>query len=425
MLLSYHKSIYNSKFLETMEEVKNKQEMKKITSIKKAFILLAVLLLLVMTGCKKSEMGDKYRGCFENEKAVNLSDLIRIHNKYQEITKDSSDCSLFSAFYGQEMAREIERYDIVDNTSFAIKLPQYDDSEHPFLANAEVFYNSCLLAFNVWSNHELWLRGCDGFELAETKDVIYGIKYINAGCIRDKELRDAASIYKDSIILMMGRPTDEWGEEESSMDLMIAFGNKIEAKAYRYFSDEEKFVDSLTAMTNELLDSTKPVLEKYKKTEGDKRLKMMLHTLNYCATFDGQCSLLLNWANCPESEGEDEWILAVADRLMRSGKYNPCLNNIWITWRCLFQYSYCGISRDSCIPNNIYNDMRKRCYLACLKRIEKHPDDIFAMNCAAAIGGRVNLNRFGENLFGNEAVVELHSCLSGRYESDDEDEEEF
>ena len=49
---------------------------------------------------------------------------------------------------------------------FAIKLPQYDDSEHPFLANAEVFYNSCLLAFNVWSNHELWLRGCDGFELA-------------------------------------------------------------------------------------------------------------------------------------------------------------------------------------------------------------------------------------------------------------------
>ena len=170
MLLSYHKSIYNPKFLETMEEVKNKQEMKKITSIKRAFILLAVLLLMVMTGCKKSEMGDKYRGCFENEKAVNLSDLIRIHNKYQEITKDSSDCSLFSAFYGQEMAREIERYDIVDNTSFAIKLPQYDDSEHPFLANAEVFYNSCLLAFNVWSNHELWLRGCDGFELAETED---------------------------------------------------------------------------------------------------------------------------------------------------------------------------------------------------------------------------------------------------------------
>ena len=55
-----------------------------------------------------------------------------------------------------------------------------------------------------------------------------------------------------------------------------------------------------------MLDATKPVLEKYKKTEADKRLKMMLHTLNYCATFDEQCSLLLNWANCPESEEEEE-----------------------------------------------------------------------------------------------------------------------
>ena len=50
--------------------------------------------------------------------------------------------------------------------------------------------------------------------------------------------------------------------------------------------------------------------------------------------------------------------------------------------------------------------MRKKCYRTCLKRIEQHPHDIFAMNCAASIGGRVNLNRFGEYLFGNEAVVE-------------------
>ena len=45
----------------------------------------------------------------------------------------------------------------------------------------------------------MWLRGCDGFELAEEKDVVAGIKAISEDCIRDKELRKAAKIYKDSI----------------------------------------------------------------------------------------------------------------------------------------------------------------------------------------------------------------------------------
>ena len=68
--------------------------------------------------------------------------------------------------------------------------------------------------------------------------------------------------------------------------------------------------------------------------------------------------------------------------------------------------------------------MRKKCYLTCLKRIDKHPDDIFAMNCAAAIGGRANINRYGHNVFGNGAVIEKHSYLSGRDDKEDEESEE-
>ena len=64
------------------------------------------------------------------------------------------------------------------------------------------------------------------------------------------------------------------------------------------------------------------------------------------------------------------------------------------------------------------------CYVACLKRIETHPDDIYAMNCAAAIGGRTNMNRFGQNYFGNEAVIEGYMMMPLRFDSDDSDEEE-
>lgn len=134
--------------------------------------------------------------------------------------------------------------------------------------------------------------------------------------------------------------------------------------------------------------------------------------------------MFLNWADSPEAELEDEWIVAVAENLMNSGKYNPCLNNIWVIWRCLYQYCYGGISRDSSIPNSIYNDMRKKCYLTCLKRIKKYPNDVFAMNCAAAVGGRVNINRFGQSMFGNEAVIEKHTILSGRDNKEDEESEE-
>ena len=341
----------------------------------KWFGIIAMTLLMTMTGCKQA-IGIQYRECFENDDAVSLKDVIDVYDKYASAKEDSTDFDLFTAFYGEDAADNLLGYEIVSDTAFALQLPQYAASKHPFLSNAEVFYNSCLLAFNVWSNHELWLRGCNSFQLAKKKDIVAGIKAIDEDCIRDKELRQAARTYKDSIVMMMKRSPEEWGEEEHSMDLLIAFGNKIEAKSYKYFTDEERFVDSLNAMTKELTDATKPTLALYKKAGADKRVEMMLRKLDDCSTFDEQCSLFLNWADSPEAELEDEWIVAVAGRLINSGKYNPCLNNIWIIWRCLYQYCYGGISRDSSIPNSIYNDMRKKCYLTCLRRIEKHPHDI-------------------------------------------------
>ena len=364
----------------------------------KRISIIAMTLLITMTG-SKNERELQFSGYFENGEAVNLKDVIDQYDK-------------------GEVAQEYNllEYEIIRDTSFALQLPEYAASKHPFLSRAEVFYNSCLLAFNVWSNHELWLRGCDGFELADEKDVVDGIKAISEDCIRDKEICKAAKNYKGGILTMMKRSSAEWGEDEHSMNLLGTFAREIEARSYKFYTDEEAFVDSLKALTNELLESTMPALNHYKKLESGKRLEMMLHSLNDCSTFDEQCSLFLNWADSPEAEEEDEWIIAVAEKLMNSGKYNPCLNNIWIIWRCLYQFHYGGMSRDSDIPNSIYNEMRKQCYLTCLKRIENHPDDVFAMNCAASIGGRANINRFGQNMFGNEAAIEMYTYLSGRYD---------
>ena len=50
------------------------------------------------------------------------------------------------------------------------------------------------------------------------------------------------------------------------------------------------------------------------------------------------------------------------------------------------------------------------------------------MNCAASIGGRTNMNRFGQNYFGNEAMIESLMMLPNRFyldgNEDEEDDEE-
>lgn len=46
------------------------------------FGIIAMTLLMTMSGCKK-EMGNQYRGCFENDDAVSLKDIIKIYDKYE------------------------------------------------------------------------------------------------------------------------------------------------------------------------------------------------------------------------------------------------------------------------------------------------------------------------------------------------------
>ena len=88
------------------------------------FGIIAITLLMTMSGCKK-EMGNQYRGCFENDDAVNLKDVIEIYDKYASAKKDSTYFDLFAAFYGQDAADNVLEYEIVSDTAFALQLPEY------------------------------------------------------------------------------------------------------------------------------------------------------------------------------------------------------------------------------------------------------------------------------------------------------------
>ena len=380
-------------------------------------LLAAMCCAVSMISCGEENQSD----LFDYSKPVDLSTILQAYDWYLHYEGENKDSILYAKI-GLELPED--EFYLFEDTSFVLRVPEYANSKQPFLANAEDFYNSCALSWNVWSNHEVWYRGHTADLLRYDDEVKRSIEAVSVNIIKDKEVRKAAQDYKDSLLKLMKTEPDDWDEDVNPMELLISFGDVVESKAYKFYDDEVTFVESLDSVMDIAEGMVLDKFQHYLDASEDDQIQVMLGELATCRNFDEQCSLWRNWANCDKSSIDDEWIDAVGSALMESGNYSPILHRIWITWRAISQGLYFGSSRDSSIPNQYYNEYRKMCYVSCLKHIKSHPDDIYAMNCAAAIGGRTNMNRFGQNYFGNEAMIESFMMMPKRYHIDDKDVEE-
>ncbi len=347
---------------------------------------------------------------------VDLTDILQAYELYQKSSADEQESILFS-FVDEEMCEG--EVTLFEDTSFVIRLPEYRDSKIPFLAVAEEFYNNCSFAWNMWSNFEVWYPGHTAGDLRNDKDVIQSIRAFDVNIIRDAELSKAAQSYRDSILVLMSMGLDDWDDAHNAWNVRGTYNDAIAKKACRFYDDKDEFQDRYNKIVEYAEGMGDDKFSHYLNSNEDEQVSVMLSELNTCANFDEQCSLWRKWANSKESEGVDAWLVAVGNKLMESGNYNPNLNRIWITWRTLCQFYYCGASKDSVIPNPFYNQFRRMCYHTCLKRIETHPDDIFAMKCAASLAGNPNVIRIGNFPYGNDAVIDASQMMPERFKSDD------
>ncbi len=377
------------------------------------YIMFVVLSAVSINSCDREVECD----LFDYSNPVDLSYILQAYDWQQAYEGDDEYTILWSKIVPG--IPEDEFY-LFEDTSFVLRVPEYADSTQPFLAYAEDFYNSCSYAWDIYSNFEVWYRGHTADLLRDDDDVMQSIKGISVDFIHDKDVRKAAQNFKDSVLMLVSTPPDQWEEHVDVMDRVISYGDVIESKAYKFYDDEETFVQSLDSVMNIAEGMVMDKFQRYLDADEDDQLGVILGELATCKNFDEQCSLWRNWANCKRSVTEDEWLVGVGMALMKSGNYSPILNRIWITWRALCQTMFFGMSRDSAIPNHYYNEFRKMCYVSCLKRIASYPDDVYAMNCAATIGGRTNLNRFGQNYFGNETMIEEAMMMPKRYHSEEE-----
>ncbi len=380
-------------------------------------IVLSVLVVLSAHSCKNETQVESYDNC----EPIDLSNILQAYDWQQKYEGEDETTILWSKIVPGIPEHE---FYLFEDTSFVLRVPEYAYSKQPFLAHAEDFYNSCAISWNIYSNFEVWYRGNTSDLLRNNDEVKLATNNINVCIIHDAEVRKSAQNFKNSILLLMATSPNNWKENVDAMDLVFLFGDVIESKAYKFYDDKDEFVISLDSVTNAAESLAMDRFQHYLDANEDDQLKIILGELAACGSFDEQCSLWRNWANCKKSVIEDEWLVGVGMSLMKSGNYSPILHRIWVTWRALCQSFFFGMSRDSAIPNHFYNEYRKMCYVTCLKRIEKYPDDVYAMNCAAALGGRTNMNRFGQNYFGNEAMIEEAMMLPKRFHSEDEGFEE-
>ena len=324
----------------------------------KSIVLLA-LGALSSNSCEH-EKHETHVDLFDYEKPVDLSHILQAYEWQQNYEGDDEYTILWSKI--TPGIPEDEFY-LFEDTSFVLRVPEYANSKQPFLANAEDFYNSCSFAWNIYSNFEVWYRGHTADLLRDDDDVRKSIQDISVNFIHDKDVRKAAQNLKDSVLLLIANSPEQWEEDVDVMDRVISYGDVIESKAYKFYEDEEAFVQSLDSIHEIAEGMGMDKFQRYLDASENDQLKVILGELAACQNFDEQCSLWRNWANCDKSVIENEWLVGVGMALMKSGNYSPILNRIWVTWRALCQTMFFGMSRDSAIPNHYYNEFRKMCYV--------------------------------------------------------------
>lgn len=379
--------------------------------------VLAVATALVMTGCGEKNGGGKV----EDELSVPTVDMTEVQKAFAQKPKDGEDEfdlhrrqveSLFPETVREEDDTSIDIW-LMEGRDGLIELSEYANSKHPYLAQAADAYNAARIGWGVWSNFEVYVNR--DFDLQE--EVIEATKKVDVDDFGDERFGKPARQYKQGMLELFVEGEEKWTEEKNPSEEMEVFMENLHGVHYVPWAEHTDSMVVLLQMSGKrqeaLSDNT---YQRYQKAEKESRgVEEALSILQGSESFAHQCSFWLRWANTKvDGDDEDFWILASGSKLLKSGLYNPELFRIWAIWRAMYQMEFGGMSRSSEIPNAYYNEVREICYRTCLKWIEKHPDDMVAMNCASLLSGRSNLNRYGENPFGNEGLTELLNECPGR-----------
>lgn len=366
---------------------------------------LVAVLGLSLASC--SDQGGKYGASMSSigkEKKVDVSDIIHSHEVCMKEPSKSFDTvdKLYEDFNDLQ---EDDLFCFQSDADYLVVMPELDKSDNEDARAMVDWYNAGVTISNVLSDLEMVWR-----ELVKPEDEKEAFARYDMSHYYSKRVQGIMQTMQSDVKKLMAEEEEnnEWAVDDSLTNAIFSAVEKLNS-IIPVEMEESLVLDIIDEVDSAGVLLVEEKLEKMwaKEMDDDKRVDLFLRAIQNASSFDEQCELLCGWADNEKSTAaQDDWIAVVALRLLTADKYSICLDRVWGIFRCLYQYEYCGLSKDSNIPNEAYNVLRRRAFVTCLRHVMDCPDDDYARIMLVQFAGEDNLKRFGEYEFGNQVVEE-------------------
>lgn len=276
-------------------------------------------------------------------------------------------------------------------------------------------YNAFVVQNSIMTDSELQMRL--EFEL---DNVVNAIKSIDVSRVKDTEVQSKLRAYQEEMLDLLSVHPDEVNLEEHNPwkvkdDLYAYLSRKYYVQTFGQL-DEDKYWNEYAP--SNVVPEWKQIYESRGKTG---MVEGLLKKYNAAKDFDTRCIYAIELAHAYEADS-DTWEMdesqnpanSIMESLMKAKKYSLYLNDLWMTWRALYQDSK-GASKDSEIPNWLYNDYRNICCCTILAYIEQNPKDMKAINEFLVMASKENILREGVFEYGNQNMVDMYYLFPERY----------
>lgn len=276
-------------------------------------------------------------------------------------------------------------------------------------------YNSSVVMNSIITDFDLVMR----FE-SQYENAIVGIMDMDITHVKDPETSSRLEAYKKEMLYLLSANSDTINQEIHSpwiekFNLYAYLEKKYHVSTFGHI-DEDMYLNTYNNCQS--VPEWPELIEKRGKKNMITELK---GKYDNAKDFDARCIYAIELAHAYEADldswSEDDYrnpAIPIMESLMKEQKYSIYLYKLWLKWRTLYQDSE-GASKDSEIPNHLYNEFRKICINSTLAYIEEHPDDILAINNYLVMSFIENILREGVYSYGNQYMLDKHKLFREKY----------
>lgn len=291
------------------------------------------------------------------------------------------------------------------------------DASDSLLRDLVDMCNAATAIRSIFTDFDLYMR-LEDFK-SETRDAIQAF---DLSVIKNNETRTHLEEYRQKMIGLYDVRAQDVDQEVVNPYLYRYEADEYIADRYSlthyYNIDVDELAERL--QTEYWTCAAIPDWDTLQAKRGDLSIEQELLTryLN-SKSFDERCIYAIELAYANEARHDvDDPYLKYMYEFLTAGQYSKYLHSLWCHWRCIFQYNN-GSSKDSYIPNWIYNQVRNQCMHTILKQIAQHPDDLMAVNLLMQLAFEKNIYRLGTFEYGNQNAVDYYELFLEKHDTED------